>query len=52
MNAINKWLKRDDPDWAFDVFFVALFVAPAVAAWLWGWPWLLLYVVPLIIVGL
>ncbi len=52
MNAVNKWLKRDDPDWAFDVFFFTLFAGPIVAAVVWSPWWLLLYIPVLLIVGL
>lgn len=46
--------KHNDPiDHLFNVFFFCLWVGPAVAAVWFGSPWwLLLYIVPLLIVGL
>lgn len=53
MDRLNRLLNRDDPDWAFDIFFLALLLFPAVLAW-WNasWEYLLLYIIHIIIFGL
>lgn len=45
-------LNRDDPDWAFDIFFFFIWFGPLIAAILWSPWWLLCYIPVAIICGL